>query len=135
MAEVNAGVTADTPGSAFAVWNAALQHAKQMNSEVTAIKAHLADPSQPMPDPTPPLRVTLPSLHATSAAPPPAQPSSSACGVQPDTPAADASLQQGLLRGGDSSSSEEAAASACQANKKRDASHQSPPSRPITADA
>lgn len=41
MAEANAGVTADTPGTAFAVWNSALQHAKQTASEWHAIRAHL----------------------------------------------------------------------------------------------
>lgn len=41
MEEVRAGVTADTPGSYFAVWRAALEHSQQIVREIAAINAHL----------------------------------------------------------------------------------------------
>lgn len=55
------------------------------------------------------LRLFEPTYFAAPAATS-LQPSSSACGVQLDMPAGEASRQRGLLPGGDSSNSEEAAA-------------------------
>jgi hypothetical protein len=86
-----------------AVWRAALDQAKQIHSELTAIRTHLADPSQPMPEPTPPLQVMLPSPHATAG--PSVQLPTSANGVQPDTLEEDSSSSSSSSR-----SSEEAAA-------------------------
>ncbi|PRW56203.1 hypothetical protein C2E21_5121 [Chlorella sorokiniana] len=89
----------------MAVWNAALEHRKQIHDEERAIWAHQRDRSLPMPDPTPPLQVTLPLEHAAAA--PSEQPSSTPRGEEPDTPPGDASGQRGQRIGGGSSSTEE----------------------------
>ncbi|PRW57975.1 collagen alpha-4(VI) chain-like [Chlorella sorokiniana] len=76
-------------------------------SEERAIRAHVWDPSRPMPDPTPPLQVTLPPLLAAAA--PPEHPSASARGMEPDTRAVGASWQTDQRIVGGSSSAEEGA--------------------------
>lgn len=106
--DMNAGVAPGTPGSALAVWDAALQHYEQTVDEERALRAHLADPSQPMPNPTPRLHVVLPPPRATAV--PPLQPSVPAHGEEPLTPQGDASQQGALRRRGASSSREQAAA-------------------------
>ncbi|PRW60863.1 activating transcription factor 7-interacting 1 [Chlorella sorokiniana] len=60
-----------------------------------------------MPDPTPPLQMTLPLEHAATA--PSEQPSATARGEEPQTPPGDASGQRGQRIGGGSSSTEEGA--------------------------
>lgn len=93
------------PGSAGAQYAAASDYLKRMYAELAAIRecksARREGRSLPMPDPTPPLCLTLPPALEAAAMPTQA----SACTAAPGTPMGGASPQRGQ-RGGSSSSEE-----------------------------